>query len=498
MKKITIIAIIITMVRCANPVGPTGGDKDITAPIIQKINITNEGQYKKINILFDENINTKGAITVSPVTDKKNIELEKHRNILEFKVAKQINSISLNDVISDVNENNIGKYPYIILGQDSCKYHIKYQTPDPTKDKIKGYFKIDSFYYHGNHSIKENIGFGGLKKINQWMYVYNDLNNNDRYDITENYYIQKIDSNQLFQYSDTIKDTIEIKLYPSNIQEVKKSINQQLFIAIYTQIPNYIIEQENKINEINLISHHDTVIINIQDTTYFDKQLQLPKHQFKIINSKIEIGESNKINLITGIFDQDTTITFDIPLHPYILGIKNKELKLEQRGKSISLDNKNKSNITSMNEKEKNYFSNINQNNFNFIKDKTQTIITQLNQGKTRDSLIQKSKYKYGKLIFNVKNSALKNLKIKLLQENKLPKVYSLDSTQNTVILISGSYKYYLWEDSNNNDKIDATEDLQQILNSQKNHHGIHYENIIFYNKETAVNSKLDNINTVE
>ena len=47
MKKITIIAIIITMVRCANPVGPTGGDKDITAPIIQKINITNEGQYKK-------------------------------------------------------------------------------------------------------------------------------------------------------------------------------------------------------------------------------------------------------------------------------------------------------------------------------------------------------------------------------------------------------------------------------------------------------------------
>ena len=58
----------------------------------------------------NENINTKGEISISPYTHKQNISLNKYRNILNFTVPQNTNSISLNDVISSfnatVNEQN--------------------------------------------------------------------------------------------------------------------------------------------------------------------------------------------------------------------------------------------------------------------------------------------------------------------------------------------------------------------------------------------------------
>ena len=71
MKKIIIPFVIILFAHCANPVGPTGGDKDIVPPKIQKVKTLELKDEKSITIIFDENINTKGSIALSPITNKK-------------------------------------------------------------------------------------------------------------------------------------------------------------------------------------------------------------------------------------------------------------------------------------------------------------------------------------------------------------------------------------------------------------------------------------------
>ena len=54
-SPILFIALLFT--RCANPVGPTGGDKDEKSPIIKNVKIQTVNQEKNISIIFDENIN---------------------------------------------------------------------------------------------------------------------------------------------------------------------------------------------------------------------------------------------------------------------------------------------------------------------------------------------------------------------------------------------------------------------------------------------------------
>ena len=61
-----------------------------------------------------------------------------------------------------------------------------------SKDKIKAYFKNDSFYYPGDNSEKGIIKFGGLKNIDNQVTLFNDINNNNIYDLEEDYYIQNI------------------------------------------------------------------------------------------------------------------------------------------------------------------------------------------------------------------------------------------------------------------------------------------------------------------
>ena len=273
-KNITKGLLITTLfIRCANPVGPTGGDKDEKSPVIQKVKIESKNQEKNITIIFDENINTKGEITISPYSQKKNITIEKYRNVLNFTVPYNTNSISLNDVISDVNENNPGKYPFIIIGKDSLNYIVKYESPNQSKDKIKGYFKIDSFYYPGDNSEKGIIRIGGLKNTTNQITLFNDINNNNQYDTEEDYYIQKINSNQL--YKDSIKDTTSIFLYPPLKKEIKRGINKQDSLAIYIGIPKSILDTIKKQEKIYIVNHVDTTLVNLEDTSEIEKTFKV-------------------------------------------------------------------------------------------------------------------------------------------------------------------------------------------------------------------------------
>ena len=482
MKNSLIVVALFTFIRCSNPIGPTGGEKDIKPPVITKIKITDEKDQKKITIIFDENINTKGSISTSPITNKKTIELNKHRNSLWFNVPQNTNSITLNDIITDVNENNPGKYPFIILGKDSSKYIVKYQSMNPQKDKIKGYTLIDSFYYPGDYSTKGIISIGGLKKQEQLMYIFNDINNNEKYDIQEEYNIIKIKQNNLLSYNDTIKDTTKVYLYPPKLKEIKRSVNQKDSLAIYTQLPTYFIKQEKEKENIFLLQHNDTLVINMNDTNYIDQQINSSLGNIKIIPSKTEISENGNIILKMGIFEKDTMIQYDLCLAPFYKKIKSKEFniptikEIQNTKKDRPKNNKIEFSIYS----HKSYNAIIE----NLLK-KYNT--TGINQNK-KDSLYKKIKIKLGKTLIKIKKDSLQNWKVKFINEKLIQQIFPLTDKENNIILETGNYRYIIWDDSNNNNELDIYSNEQDII----------HENIQVYMKETAVNSKLDNIIIVE
>ncbi len=467
-SPILFIALLFT--RCANPVGPTGGDKDEKSPIIKNVKIQTINQEKNISIIFDENINTKGEISISPYTHKQNISLNKYRNTLNFTVPKNTNSISLNDVITDVNENNAGKYPFIILGNDSLNYILQYESQNPTKDKIKGYFKIDSFYYPGDNSQKGIIKFGGLKNIDNQITLFNDINNNNQYDNEEDYYIQQIKSNQL--YKDSLKDTTSIVLYPPLKREIKRCISKQDSVAIYIGIPKSIIDTIIKQEKIYILNHIDTTVINIQDTSDIEKLFQGSNLNFKINQSKIDLPITGDIKYKIAIIEKDTLI---------------------QKQKTIGyiLNKRRQSKYHFYTKEEIQQYKSYNKLQYPSIYSNPSERIIEISIQKyinsKKDTIYKNIKYKIGQLNIKLKDKNTGNLKIKLINSKNYVQVFSIQKDIN-ILLDQDTYHYYIWEDSNNNNEMD-------IYNEND---ALYAEKVKVYNKETAVNSKLENTITVE
>ncbi len=472
MIKIITKGFIITslFIRCANPVGPTGGDKDVKSPVITKVKIETQNQEKNITITFDENINTKGEISISPYTHKQNISLNKYRNVLNFNVPQNTNSISLNDVISDVNENNPGKYPFIILGKDSLNYVIKYESPNPTKDKIKSYFKIDSFYYPGDNSQKGIIKFGGLKNIDNQVTLFNDINNNNLYDKEEDYFVQQIKSNQL--YKDSMKDTTSIVMYPPLKREIKRGLSKQDSLAVYIGIPKSIVDTIIKQEKIYIVNHIDTTVINIQDTSDIEKLFQGSNLNFKINQSKIDLPITGDIKYKIAINEKDTLI---------------------QKQKTIGyiLNKRRQSKYHFYTKEEIQQYKSYNKLQYPSIYSNPSERIIEISIQKyinsKRDTFYKNIKYKIGQLNIKIKDNTTSNLKIKLINSKNYVQVFRLEKDQN-ILLDQDTYHYYIWEDSNNNNEMDiyVTDD------------GLVAEKVKVYNKETAINGKLENTINVE
>ena len=148
MKKLNIIYIVISsyLISCANPVGPTGGPKDINPPKITKIDI-DSNYTKKVTFNFDENIKFKNTITLNPyITRKKPIVKNKNKSITIF-LDSITTAINFNDAISDINENNVAILPFYLLNNDTLRTKTKIVWPKGDKKKIQLIGKIDSLYY---------------------------------------------------------------------------------------------------------------------------------------------------------------------------------------------------------------------------------------------------------------------------------------------------------------------------------------------------------------
>ncbi len=107
----------IFLTRCANPVTPQGGPKDIHPPKIiayEPPNLTSHFQSRRIKITFDEFVQLKDVrnqITISPpLLPKTDFSLHAKSLLVKFNDSLKTNttySITFGEAISDLTENNI-------------------------------------------------------------------------------------------------------------------------------------------------------------------------------------------------------------------------------------------------------------------------------------------------------------------------------------------------------------------------------------------------------
>ena len=104
-----------------------------------------------------------------------------------------------------------------------------------------------------------------------------------------------------------------------------------------------------------------------------------------------------------------------------------------------------------------------------------------------KDTFYKNIKYKIGQLNIKLKDKNTGNLKIKLINSKNYVQVFSIQKDRN-ILLDQDTYRYYIWEDSNNNNEMDIYNENETYI----------AEKVKVYNKETAVNGKLENTITVE
>jgi len=201
MKYYILIFFTLLITGCAQPVAPTGGEKDVDPPrIIRSIPANNSTQNKPkiITIYFNENIqlnNPNQKIIISPSVGKLKISNTNKSITITFPsenlLPNTTYSINLNNSISDINENNEGVYSPILFstGENLDSLSIFGKIQEYTGTKIKN-FKA---YCYNKTSLKNNplyinnivlktFTINGLDSLEKNIVAYNDINNNDKAD----------------------------------------------------------------------------------------------------------------------------------------------------------------------------------------------------------------------------------------------------------------------------------------------------------------------------
>jgi len=117
MKKLLQIFIVLCLISCANIVAPTGGEKDINAPILQKTNDTKNFQHlheKIVSFYFDEFIvlnNWEQNFYISPPINKRIQKIIKGNELFltieDTLLENATYNLALSSCIKDLNEGNI-------------------------------------------------------------------------------------------------------------------------------------------------------------------------------------------------------------------------------------------------------------------------------------------------------------------------------------------------------------------------------------------------------
>jgi len=129
MKTIGFIIGVLVLASCANPVSPTGGPKDTTAPQLLQIKkeplLIKDSALVRWVFVFDENIQVKGAALVNPSNEYQEQRGTVNRNELVFEVPLNTQNFSYGKTISDLNEGNLYQ------SNDSDQIIIQLQFKNP-------------------------------------------------------------------------------------------------------------------------------------------------------------------------------------------------------------------------------------------------------------------------------------------------------------------------------------------------------------------------------
>ncbi|MEY4315076.1 MAG: hypothetical protein RI977_453, partial [Bacteroidota bacterium] len=294
-RLITVVPAVIVicyMQSCANPVPPSGGDKDTSAPVLKSIgSIIKDGQHK-VTLEFDENITTKGTILYSPIAPKKTGVTENtvsvKRNVLEMTIPERTSCVYLDNWVLDLNEKNPLRGNALLFSGDSGEVHIKVKS---TSSKFGVFIQKDSLQYVPQNKGNLQYHFQGLPNGIHETYVIDNDNNQ---------HIDKNESYNVFYSVNRAKDTFFVQLYPPKkiykAAYLLKNTNQYCIVgcALYHDW----MKQSNSI-----LMSADTLFIPSSLTAAIQEQLQLDS----FISTSKKINPNT--NPIYGILDTITNPT---------------------------------------------------------------------------------------------------------------------------------------------------------------------------------------------
>lgn len=387
---------------CANPVGPTGGEKDAKPPTIIKIDTFCKENKKYISLTFDENIQFKNNVHFVPYSKITTNQIISKNKTITLQVPRDINAISLNESITDANENNLGHYPYIILGKDTSKQIIQFQHPlKDNKIKIRGFTLSDTLVYKGDNPINNTIRFEALKSTAQIFNIYSDNNSNEKLDDNEFYFTRKMIPQN---------DTLKIKLYPPSLLPVYLNNSLKDSVSIYiSQNPIFY----KTISSLKYILNHlDTFVLLKSDSNKI-KDLLL-KENIPLKSSKTILGSTS----IQTIYKNKTS-TDTLPYREYYISQLIKLDKLAIRTLP----------------------------HYNILK-KTIT--------KTTTPTVNKNIRNIGELI--IQNDSFLQLTVLIIQNNKNILLKKIPIGSESIYLPAGKFQILAWLDQNDNNECDHTD----------------------------------------
>ena len=283
--NLSLLVIILYVGGCANPVGPTGGPKDVTPPVIIKTAV--DSINNNITFFFDENIKIKNSITLNPYKKRIKPSYNKTNKSITLSIDSITTSINFNDAISDVNENNTAILPFYLVGQDTLRTQIRVQWEKGKKKNISVIGVIDSLYY-SSRQFSDTFIIEGLPDKNIQLIAFDDVNKNN-----------ELDSNESVSFIDTkpINKDTTIKLRePLKKEVIYDLIDSSLFI-----IKGLTRNQVNEFHIPILAVNGDTIITQSLDQTISN----LP-FNYKIRKKSITYDTTEVKKYYSKIIEKDT------------------------------------------------------------------------------------------------------------------------------------------------------------------------------------------------
>ena len=248
--------LILSIIRCAKPVTPTGGARDITPPIIIETNIPTKSirvKPNKISFQFDENIQIKSPekiINISPILNFK-VEYRKHSKGLDILLDTALlennttYTVQLNTSISDLNEGNEGHYESFTFSTGKTidsnvikTYIVNYASLNKPNLKSNYHNNATPTTAYSSKPNNANFTFEGIPNGTGYLVTFNDDNNNNTADATEDI------SYKIIQTPAT--DSIPLYLY-SRKRNIIKTIAHSSNYYVYgipraklNQVPQYL------------------------------------------------------------------------------------------------------------------------------------------------------------------------------------------------------------------------------------------------------------------